>query len=50
LKVYTAGYREVEFPDGSARRFDSNGMPTELRDPFANAPSTTTTAAPTPAW
>jgi hypothetical protein len=23
LKVYTAGYREVEFPDGSVRRFDS---------------------------
>jgi len=36
LKVYTAGYREIEFPDGSARRFDSTGMPTELRDPFGN--------------
>ena len=36
LKVYTAGYREIEFPDGSTRRFDSTGMPTELRDPFLN--------------
>jgi RHS repeat-associated protein len=36
LKVYTAGYREIELPDGSARRFDSTGMPTELRDPFGN--------------
>jgi RHS repeat-associated protein len=36
LKVYTAGYREVELPDGSVRRFDSTGMPTQIRDPFNN--------------
>ena len=36
LKVYSAGYREVEFPDGSVRRFNASGMPTEIRDPFAN--------------
>ncbi len=37
LKVYTAGYREIESPDGSVRRFDSTGMPTQLRDPFGNS-------------
>ena len=41
LKVYTAGYREIEFPDGSVRRFDNGGvgftgMPTAIRDPFGN--------------
>ncbi len=41
LKVYTAGYREIEFPDGSVRRFDDGGvgftgMPTAIRDPFGN--------------
>ena len=38
LKVYSAGYSEVEFPDGSVRRFDaSTGMPTSIRDPFGNS-------------
>ena len=37
LKVYTAGYREIEFPDGSVRRFDATGMPTQLRDAFSNS-------------
>lgn len=36
LKVFSAGYREIEFPDGTVRRFDSAGMPTEIRDPFSN--------------
>src|SRR6185369_9928849 len=37
LKKYTAGYREVEFPDGSVRRFDALGMPTLIKDPFGNS-------------
>ncbi|HEY0555932.1 MAG TPA: RHS repeat domain-containing protein, partial [Thermoanaerobaculia bacterium] len=37
LKFYTAGYNEIEYPDGSVRRFDAmTGMPTELRDRFSN--------------
>jgi RHS repeat-associated protein len=36
LKVYTAGYREIEFPDGSVRRFGADGLPTEIRDTFGN--------------
>ncbi|HEY4590957.1 MAG TPA: hypothetical protein VIJ61_01035, partial [Thermoanaerobaculia bacterium] len=37
LKVYvTGGVREVEFPDGMVRKFDANGMPTEIRDAFGN--------------
>ena len=38
LKVYAAGFSEVELPDGSVRRFDAaTGMPTSLRDPFGNS-------------
>ena len=37
LKVYTAGYREIECPDGSVRRFERTGMPTQLRDAFSNS-------------
>ncbi|HEX3555793.1 MAG TPA: hypothetical protein VIA62_21455, partial [Thermoanaerobaculia bacterium] len=36
LKVYTAGFREVEFPDGTVRTFDASGLPTRIRDPFGN--------------
>ncbi len=36
LKVYTAGYREIESSDGSVRRFNSTGMPIQLRDAFSN--------------
>ncbi|HTG33118.1 MAG TPA: hypothetical protein VLB76_09320 [Thermoanaerobaculia bacterium] len=36
LKKYTAGYREIEFPDGSVRKFGNDGLPTEIRDSFNN--------------
>ncbi|HEV7505183.1 MAG TPA: RHS repeat-associated core domain-containing protein [Thermoanaerobaculia bacterium] len=36
LKVYASGIQEVEFPDGMVRKFDSTGMPTEIRDAFGN--------------
>ncbi len=36
LKIYTTGVREVEFPDGTVRKFDSSGRPTEIRDAFGN--------------
>ncbi|MFY9824701.1 MAG: RHS repeat-associated core domain-containing protein [Thermoanaerobaculia bacterium] len=36
LKVYATGFREVEFPDGMVRKFDSTGMPIEIRDAFGN--------------
>jgi hypothetical protein len=37
LRKYSAGYREIEFPDGSVRRFDSLGMPTLIKDAFGNS-------------
>ena len=36
LKVKTDGTREVEFPDGTLRRFDSSKRLIEIRDPFGN--------------
>jgi hypothetical protein len=36
LKVYGSGFQEVEFPDGMVRKFDSSGMPVEIRDAFGN--------------
>jgi hypothetical protein len=36
LKVYASGFQEVEFPDGMVRKFDSTGMPLEIRDAFGN--------------
>ncbi|MBW8876540.1 MAG: S-layer homology domain-containing protein, partial [Acidobacteria bacterium] len=36
LKTYTAGFREVESPDGTVRTFDASGLPTQIRDPFGN--------------
>lgn len=36
LKVYASGFQEVEFPDGMVRKFDSTGMPIEIRDAFSN--------------
>ncbi len=36
LKVYASGFQEVEFPDGMVRKFDSTGMPVEIRDAFSN--------------
>jgi RHS repeat-associated protein len=29
-------YREIEYPDGSVRTFNTAGMPTEIRDQFSN--------------
>ena len=37
LKKYTAGYLEIELPDGSVRRFDALGMPTLIKDAFGNS-------------
>lgn len=51
LKVYSAGYREIEFPDGTIRRFRSDGLPTEIRDPFSNKLSISyPTNQPTNPW
>jgi hypothetical protein len=36
MKVYTTRERDVEFPDGSVRHFDVNGMPTKFSDAFGN--------------
>ncbi len=36
LRVKNDGTREVNFPDGSLRTFDTTGMPTEIRDAFGN--------------
>ncbi len=48
LKQYTAGYQEIEFPDGSVRRFDAmTGMPSQLRDAFGN---NVTITYPTNQW
>ncbi len=41
LKVYSAGYREIELPDGTIRRFNSEGLPTQIRDSFSNTLSIT---------
>lgn len=35
LKV-VSGLRVVEYPDGTTRKFDAAGYPTEIRDPFGN--------------
>ncbi|HSS75722.1 MAG TPA: hypothetical protein VLV54_03165, partial [Thermoanaerobaculia bacterium] len=37
LKIHNSGFREVEFPDGTVRTFDTTGMPTQIRDAFQNA-------------
>jgi hypothetical protein len=37
LKVLSSGLRELEFPDGSLRRFNSSGLPELIRDPFGNS-------------
>ena len=47
LKVYSAGYREIEFPDGTIRRFGSDGLPTVIRDSFGN---NLTISYPTDQW
>jgi RHS repeat-associated protein len=36
LKVKTDGTREVEFPDGTVRKFDAAKRLVEIRDPFGN--------------
>ncbi len=36
LKVFSNNEKEIEFPDGTIRRFNSTGLPTEIRDPFNN--------------
>ncbi len=36
LKTFTSLIRELEFPDGSVRKFDLSGRLTEIRDPFGN--------------
>ncbi|HSG41504.1 MAG TPA: hypothetical protein VLE27_17815, partial [Thermoanaerobaculia bacterium] len=37
LKVLTDGRRNLEFPDGTVRTFDTEGRLAEIRDPFGNA-------------
>ena len=36
LKVHADNSKEIDFPDGSVRQFDSTGMPTMLQDAFGN--------------
>ncbi|HKI00774.1 MAG TPA: RHS repeat-associated core domain-containing protein [Thermoanaerobaculia bacterium] len=37
MKHYLTGVRDVEFPDGTVRKFDASGRLTQIRDPFANS-------------
>ena len=36
MKKYVSGFTEIESAEGTVRRFDANGMPIAIRDPFGN--------------